>query len=47
MGKHLKTLLRLLNFYNNMCTSGETPREWSTAVIIPIFKKGCEKDPEN
>ncbi|GFO14596.1 RNA-directed DNA polymerase from mobile element jockey [Plakobranchus ocellatus] len=38
----------LLNLFNRTWTSGELPRAWRTAVLVPILKKGkCATAAEN
>ena len=33
--------------FNGILTSGIFPNSWSTAVLIPVFKKGDQRDPNN
>ena len=39
--------LRLLQFLNNIYRENRIPNEWRNAVIIPIFKKGDRREPQN
>ena len=40
--KHVLTLL-----FNKLYETGSFPSQWSTGVIVPIFKSGEKKDPGN
>ena len=37
----------LLNVINASIVSGELPREWKVATVVPIFKSGCANDVNN
>ena len=37
----------ILTLFNKLYEIGYFPKEWSTGVIIPIYKKGDKKKPEN
>lgn len=35
------------NLFNLILSTEETPRQWSTGYIIPVYKAGCEQDKSN
>ena len=37
----------ILTQFNKLYEIGYFPKEWSTGVIVPIYKKGDKKKPEN
>ena len=37
----------ILTLFNKLYEIGYFPKEWSTGVIVPIYKKGDKKKPEN
>ena len=37
----------LTKLFNHLYESGTFPAEWCKSVIVPLFKKGDEKNPEN
>lgn len=43
--KKFKT--RLLKFFNQIYIQETIPEEWQKATVVPIFKKGDQKDPKN
>jgi hypothetical protein len=38
---------RLLKFLNNIYPKSTTPNERRNAIVIPVFKKGDKRDPQN
>ena len=37
----------LTELFNKIYITGHFPDQWTTGVIVPIFKKGNKKNPEN
>ena len=37
----------LANLFKKSFNSGELPRDWKDAVVVPLFKKGCKDSPGN
>ena len=51
-GRILKTLSNelapvLTHIFRQSLSEGKVPRDWSTALITPVFKKGTRSDPAN
>jgi hypothetical protein len=42
-----KLLSRLLKFFNNIYKNAQILNEWKRSIIVPIYKKGCTRKPEN
>ena len=40
-------LRELFNHFNVIYETGASPDQWSTSVIVPIYKKGDTNDPAN
>ena len=38
---------RILNFLNNVYNNQKIPHDWRNAVVIPLYKKGDKRNPEN
>jgi hypothetical protein len=38
---------RLLKFFKNIYTNAHIPNEWKRSIIVPIYKKGDKRKPEN
>jgi hypothetical protein len=38
---------RLLKFINNIYKNAQIPNEWKRSIIVPIYKKGDKRKPEN
>ena len=43
--RQLKPVLKLL--FNEIYDTGIYPEQWSSGIIIPIYKKGTREDPSN
>ena len=37
----------LVVYFNKLFDSGVFPKEWSKSIIVPIYKKGDENQPDN
>ena len=37
----------LVHLFNTIFTSGEYPKAWTEAIILPLYKKGSIHDPDN
>ena len=44
---NLKYLNVLTELFNKIYYTGHFPDQWTTGVIVPIFKKGDKKNPAN
>jgi hypothetical protein len=38
---------RLLKLFNNIYKNEQIPNEWKRSIIVPIYKKGDKRKPEN
>jgi hypothetical protein len=43
----INSINRLLKFLNNIYKNAQIPNEWKRSIIVPIYKKGDKRKPEN